>query len=262
MEVHSELPDRGPVDLSLNMSPLKSADGATKGVAIVIDDLTEKRRLEAQRRLFERMVPPSVIDQLDPDKLQLGGQRGEITTLFADIRGYTGFSESTDPVTLVSILNRYLAAAAEAILDEEGTIDKFMGDAVLAWFNAPILQLDHTMRAVRAALTLTRAVDVLHEDLAEEFQLSYGVGIHFGEAVLGLVGTQTRLEYTAIGNSVNIAKRLQEQAAHGQILISHAAATRVRDYIELEEITPVPLEGLEQSVRVYQLLGLSQESKS
>jgi PAS domain S-box-containing protein len=262
MEVHPKLPDRGTVSLNLNVSPLKSADGHTKGVAIVVDDLTEKRRLEAQRRLFERMVPPSVIDQLNPDKLQLGGQRGDITTLFADIRGYTSFSESTDPETLVSVLNRYLAAAAEAILAEEGTIDKFMGDAVLAWFNAPIPQLDHTLRAVRAALAITSSVKDLHKDLPAEFHLSYGVGIHYGEAVLGLVGTQSRLEYTAIGDSVNIAKRLQEKASHGQVLISHSAATRVRDYINVEELSSIPLEGKEQPIRIYRLLGFAQDRNS
>jgi PAS domain S-box-containing protein len=262
VEVHPELPERGPVDLSLNISPLKSADGNTKGVALVIDDLTEKRRLEAQRRLFERMVPPSVIDQLDPDALQLGGQRGEITTLFADIRGYTSFSESTDPETLVTVLNQYLAAAAEAILAEEGTIDKFMGDAILAWFNAPIPQLDHTLRAVRAAVAITSAVEDLHRILPDEFHLSYGVGIHFGEAVLGLVGTQSRLEYTAIGDSVNTAKRLQEKAAHGQILMSHAAASRVREKIEVEELSSIPLEGKEQPIRIYRLLGFTQDSSS
>ena len=136
------------------MSPLVAAEESDRGIAIVLDDLTEKRRLEAQRRLFERMVSPAVINQLDPDSLQLGGRLSVITTLFADIRGYTSFSEVTDPETLVTVLNRYLAAAANSILHEDGTIDKFLGDEVMAWFNAPIPQADHTLRAIRAALTM------------------------------------------------------------------------------------------------------------
>jgi adenylate cyclase len=262
LEVEPILEERGQVDLSLNITPLKTADEMTRGVAIVVDDLTEKRRLEAQRRLFERMVSPAVIDQLDPDSLQLGGQRREITTLFADIRGFTAFSEAIDPETLVGVLNEFLAAAAEAILSEEGTIDKFIGDAVMAWFNAPIPQPDHTLRAVRAALSMRETVKELHDSLEKKFRLFFGVGIHYGEALLGLVGTQRRLEYTAIGDSVNTARRLQENAAPGQILISQVAAERVTDLVELAEIAPIRAEGKELPIEVYEVVGLLQDNDS
>jgi class 3 adenylate cyclase/GAF domain-containing protein len=256
LEIQPELEGRGPVDLTLNISPLKTADQETRGVAIVLDDLTEKRRLEAQHRLFERMVSPAVIDQLDPDSLQLGGRLAEISTLFADIRGFTTFSESTDPETLVNVLNRFLAAAAEAILQEEGTIDKFLGDAIMAWYNAPIPQSDHTLRAVRSAITLREAVSALHDELPPEFRLSFGVGIHYGEALMGLVGTQRRLEYTAVGDSVNTAKRLQENAAEGQILISLAAAEYVRDQVELKEVPSIKAEGKEHPIDVLEVIDL------
>jgi PAS domain S-box-containing protein len=257
LEAHPVLAGRGGhVDLTLSISPLKNAERTTRGVAIVLDDLTEKRRLEAQRRLFERMVSPAVIDQLDPDNLQLGGSRMEITTVFADIRGFTPFAETTEPEVLVSVLNRYLAAAAEAILNEEGTIDKFLGDAVMAWFNAPIPQPDHTLRAVRAALAVQAAVARLHEELEPQFRLSFGVGIHCGEAVLGLVGTEKSLNYTAIGDSVNTAKRLQENAAPGQILISRAASERVVAWVEMREVPPLQVEGKEQPVEVLAVTGM------
>lgn len=262
LEVEPVLGERGEVNLSLNITPLKTADRTTRGVTIVVDDLTEKRRLEAQRRLFERMVSPAVIDQLDPDSLHLGGSRTEITTLFADIRGFTAFSETTDPETLVGVLNGFLATAAEAILSEEGTIDKFLGDAVMAWFNAPIPQPDHTLRAVRAALAMQQAVLKLHQALPEEFRLYFGVGIHYGEALLGLVGTQRRLEYTAIGDSVNTARRLQENAAEGQILISQQAAERVSGLVELVEVDPIHAEGKEQPIVVYDVVGLLQTNSS
>jgi PAS domain S-box-containing protein len=262
LEVVPILEERGQIDLSLNITPLKTADEMTRGVAIVVDDLTEKRRLEGQRRLFERMVSPAVIDQLDPDALQLGGHRQEITTLFADIRGFTAFSETIDPEALVGVLNRFLAAAAEAILSEEGTIDKFIGDAVMAWFNAPIPQPDHTMRAVRAALSMREAVEELHESLEEKFRLNFGVGIHFGEALLGLVGTQKRLEYTAIGDSVNTARRLQENAASGQILISQVAAKRVNDAVMFADVDPVKGKGKEKPVEVYEVVGLVADNSS
>ena len=99
---------------------------------------------------------------------------GMITTLFSDVRGFTSFSESVAPEQLVSILNQYLAAAAEAILVHEGTVDKFMGDAVMAWFNAPIPQADHTLRAVKAALLMRQTIEELHKELSPEFQLGFG----------------------------------------------------------------------------------------
>jgi class 3 adenylate cyclase len=202
------------------------------------------------------MGVPAVIEQLDPDQLQLGGRRAQITTLFADIRGFTGFSEGLPPERLVAVLNRYLAAAADAILAQEGTIDKFMGDSVMAWFNAPIPQADHTLRAVRAAIALQKAICALQAELPREFNLSFGVGIHFGEAVLGLVGTEKRLEYTAIGDSVNTAKRIQENTVSGQILISSEACALVAGQVDVRPVEAVLAKGKSQPVKVYEVLGL------
>jgi class 3 adenylate cyclase len=241
----------------LAVTPVKTAEQKTRGVAIVVDDLTETRRLEALHRLFERMVPPAVIDQLDPDSLALGGRRTTLTTLFADIRGFTSLGESTDPETLITVLNRYLAAAAEAVLHEQGTIDKFLGDAVMAWFNAPIPQPDHTLRAVRAALGIRRAVEELQATLEPPFRLSFGIGIHQGEAVLGLVGTEKRIDYTAIGDSVNTAKRLQENAGPGQILISRSTADMLGNIVVVRELPPIWAEGKERPIEVVELVGLN-----
>jgi len=256
MELNPTLPERGSVYLQLNFSPLKDAQAATQGVAIVLDDVTERRRLEAQRRLFGRMVSPAVIDQLDPDKIQLGGERVDITTLFADIRGFTSFSENLTPEELVSVLNKYLAAAADAILEHEGTVDKFMGDAVMAWFNAPIPQPDHTLRAVRAALGMRDAIQALHRELPPGAHLNFGLGIHFGEAVLGLVGTEKRLDYTAIGDSVNTAKRIQENATINQILMSSAAYKNVSSLIEVRPAKPIIAKGKSHPLDVYEIIGL------
>jgi adenylate cyclase len=256
IEISPILPDRGQVMLSLNLSPLKDAMDNTQGVAIVVDDLTDKRRLEAQRRLFERMVSPAVIQQLDPDKLQLGGRRTQITTLFADVRGFTSFSEKYDPEQLVSVMNRYLSAAGIAVLDQDGTIDKFLGDSVMAWFNAPIPQPDHTLRAIKAALAICQCIHDLHKELPPEFHLDFGVGIHYGDAVLGLVGTESRLDYTAIGDSVNTAKRIQENAAGGQILISEEAYVHVRDQIVVRAVDPIHAKGKSQPLIVYEVLRL------
>ena len=254
IEISPEISPETRVDLSLNISPLKDADESTQGVAIVLDDLTEKKRLEAQRRLFERMVSPAVINQLDPNELQLGGKRSKITTLFADIRGFTQFSESLSPEDLVSVLNRYLAASADAILLEEGTIDKFMGDAIMAWFNAPIPQADHALRAVRAAIGFRQKIQNLHLQLPQKYHLDFGIGIHSGEAILGLIGTEKRIEYTAIGDSVNTAKRIQENSTNNQILVSSVVYNEIKNEVVVRPTAHIHAKGKSQPIEVFEII--------
>ncbi len=202
------------------------------------------------------MVSPAVIEQINPEELQLGGKRTQITTLFADIRGFTSFSEKHEPEQLVSVLNRYLGAAIEAILRQEGTIDKFMGDAIMAFFNAPMPQAEHTWRAIQAALGIREATQALYAEMQPEFRLSFGIGIHTGEAVLGLVGTEKRLDYTAIGDSVNTAKRIQENASNSQILISAAAYQQVAQRVEARQVSPIVAKGKTRPVPVYEVVGV------
>ncbi|MBT7188812.1 MAG: GAF domain-containing protein [Anaerolineae bacterium] len=256
LEISHTIPERGAVNWRLNLSPLKDANEDTQGVAIVLDDLTERKALEAQRRLFERMVSPAVIQQINPDSLRMEGKRSDITILFADIRGFTSFSEKQSPEKLVAVLNRYLAAAAEAVLEEEGTVDKFLGDAVMAWYNAPIRQADHAMRAVRTALAIRNAIEKLYIELPPEAQLGFGVGIHYGEAVLGLIGTEKKLEYTAIGDSVNTAKRVQENSQKNQILISEDAYKLVKKHIYVDKLDALNVKGKSKPIKVYEVLGL------
>ena len=256
LELSHDLPERGSVDWRFNLSPLKDAGQKTQGVAIVLDDMTETKKLEAQRRLLQRMVSPAVLDQIDPNSLQIGGKKVYITILFADIRGFTAYSEQHSPEELVAVLNRYLAAAAEAVLAHEGTVDKFLGDAVMAWYNAPLPQSDHTLRAVKSALAIRDAVAALHAEMPEDAHLDFGVGIHYGEAVLGWIGTEKRLEYTAISDSVNTTKRIQENCAKNQILISKEAYARVKDEIEAKPFVPLSVKGKTQPLDVYEVVAI------
>jgi adenylate cyclase len=258
VQVESNMPGRGCVDLYFNVSALKDERGDAQGVTIVVDDVTEKRQLQATREMFRRYVSPAVVDRLpsNPDELRLGGRRQEVTILFADIRGFTRLSESLPPEELVVVLNQYLAVAADAILKEEGTLDKFMGDAVMAIFNAPLPQEEHTLRAARAALDMKRGIAELHARLPKELRLKYGIGIHTGEAIVGNVGTQQLLDFTAIGDAVNLAERLQENASGGQIILSHFAYSRVRSLVRATALPKLKVKGRRRVEQVWELEGL------
>jgi len=260
VEFESEvaLPDRDQVILRASLSPLKDASDETQGIAVVVDDLTEQRRLEARYQLFQRYLSPVVIERLplDPSELKLGGQRQEITSLFADIRGFTDFSHQRNPEALVEVLNQYLAISAEAVLAEEGTLDKILGDCVVAIFNAPLPQTDHVLRAVRAALKIQEGIALLHERLPLSHQLACGVGISVGDVVVGNIGTEQQMNYTAIGSSVNLASRLEGAAGPGKILLSDAAYRRVQAFIKAQPLRPMELQGFSEPVTAYELLGL------
>ncbi len=257
-EVVSELPNRGEVSLQMRATPLRDNQNATLGVAIVVDDLTAQRRLEAVREMFKRYLSPAIVDSLpaDPAQLKLGGQRRIVSVLFADIRGFTQFSGQHDAVELVEVLNQYLGLAAEEILAEDGTLDKFLGDAVMGIFNAPLDQPDHVLRAARAALAMRDAIEQHRLNVPEPYRLNYGIGINVGEAVVGNIGTAQRLDYTAIGDPVNYAKRLQENAHGGQILISEAAYEQIKDQIEVNALEPLAVKGRSTPEKVYELIRL------
>ncbi len=256
-EIISILPERGRVNFNFSLTPLKNALGETQGVTVAFQDITETKRLKAVQNMFRRYVSPAVVDRLpaDPGELELGGHRRMITVLFADIRGFTRFSEHLDPEQLVDTLNEYLSMAAASILMYEGTLDKFVGDAVMGIFNAPLDQPDHSLRAVRAALNMQRTIHNYHEKLGEERRLSFGIGLHVGEAVVGNVGMSDRMDYTAIGDTVNLAKRIQENTPGDKILISEAVFEQVKDFVEAVFYQELQVKNREQPVRTYELLG-------
>ncbi len=250
-------PGRGRVHWRISLAPLLGKTNRPQGMTVVIDDLTEQRRLENLRKLFERMVSPLVIQQLDVERLQPGGEQRLVTVLFADVRGFTSFAETVTPEELVRVLNRYLAVAAEALLEEGGTVDKFMGDAVMAWFNAPVEQPDHALRAVRAALRIRERVRQMHANLPREQRLAFGIGIHTGPVVMGLVGTNQRLDYTVVGDSVNTAKRLEEAAGRDQILVSEATYRLLGERVAARRLPAVHLKGKRQPMPAYEVLHLT-----
>lgn len=220
--------------------------------------LVKEREKQQIRGLFERYVAPRVVEHMLTQSagVSLGGTRQTVAVLFADIRGFSTFSANTPPETLVKLLNLYLSTAAEAVLAEEGTLDKFMGDAVMAFFNAPLPQPDYLLRAVRAAWQLCRQVEQLHPQLAAEHQLKFKVGVGLGEVIVGNIGTPQMMNFTIIGDAVNKAKRLQENAEGGQILIAQETYELIKPHVQVQFVGEIHLKGQTQAEPLYEVLGL------
>jgi PAS domain S-box-containing protein len=251
MELDTDLTDRtGTFTLNLSFSPLRDILHATQGVAIVLDDVSEKKRMESVRRY----LPPALVDQVrDVDAAQRP-QRRSVSILFADIRGFTTFSEHIEPEMLIEIINGHLTVAAQAITQYEGLIDKFYGDGVMALFNTRLNpQEDHTDRAVRAAQAMRNDLIAYHETAEPENRLFFGIGIYRGEAVVGNVGSPLRKDYSAIGDAVNVAKRLTELAGPGQILVSQNVYKVVEEWVDGTEREPVQVKGRQAPVKIYEL---------
>jgi len=172
-----------------------------------------------------------------------------------DIRGFTPMSEGLEPEQVVEILNEYLALTTAAIFKNGGTLDKFIGDATMAVFNAPFNLDDYVYRAVCTARDIAAGSEELRRKLQERFgkTVSFGIGVNCGEAVVGNIGCDVRMDYTAIGDTVNTAARLESNAGRGQILISRNVYEAVRDRVRVTEIGAIPLKGKSKEVFVYQL---------
>jgi PAS domain S-box-containing protein len=262
-EVDVDVPERGTVNLSMNLSTLRDAQDATLGVAIVVDDLTEKKRFERERTMIKRYLPSQLVDNLPDDlsELKLRGERQQITTLFADIRGFSSYSEKSDPEKVVGVINRYFAFALAAVDRHEGIIDKYLGDAVMAHFNTPLRPVaDHAWRAVLAAWDFKQVIEEYLPLVPVEDRLEVGIGINTGEPVVGNVGAEDRMEYTAIGDAVNLARRLQESAKGGQILLSSSTYELVKDRVEARALEPIQVKGRQALEQVYELLNVLSSS--
>ena len=208
---------------------------------------------------FKKYVAPQVVEEVAKQgnyELKLGGQKKDIAVLFVDIRGFTPMSESLEPEQVVEILNEYLALTTGAIFKNGGTLDKFIGDATMAVFNSPFDLDDYVYRAVCTAWDIAAGSKKIEQMFIERFgkTVSYGIGVNCGEAVIGNIGCDFRMDYTAIGDTVNTAARLESNAKSGQILISEYVYERVKDRVEVNEIGEIPLKGKSKGVMVYEVL--------
>jgi len=222
-----------------------------------------KREKDAIKRAFTRYVAREVVTEIlrDPDKIVLTGERREVTVLFCDVRGFTSISERLRPEDVVSLLNAFYTLMIDTIFKHDGTLDKFLGDGVMAVFGAPIFHHDHALRALRTALAMQAGIRELSERRAAEGRapLRIGIGVNAGSAVAGSVGTEARMEYTVIGDSVNLASRLESYAKPGQILIAEHTYDVVKNAIEARALGRLKVRGKEEDLEVYEVLGVRGE---
>ena len=218
------------------------------------------REKDAIKRAFTRYVAREVVTEIlkDPDKIVLTGERRDVTVLFCDVRGFTSISERLPPEEVVAMLNAFYTLMIDTTFKYDGTLDKFLGDGVMAVFGAPIYHGDHSLRAVRTALAMQAGMRELSARRVAEGKapLTIGIGINAGDAVAGSVGTEARMEYTVVGDSVNLAARLESAAKPGQILIAGATYARVRDAVQARALGPMKVKGKEEEIDVYAVVGV------
>ncbi len=215
--------------------------------------------IDRQRGELARFLSPQVAALLSsPEGEQLlGGHRREITVVFTDLRGFTGFSESAEPEDVMHVLREYHAALGQRITEAGGTLERFTGDGVMVFFNDPVEQSDHAARAVRMALTLRTDVAALADGWRQlGHRLGFGVGIATGYATMGRIGFEGRADYAAVGSVVNLSARLCAQAEDGQILLGPRTQARLEGTIDVRDGGEVTMKGFSQPVRVAELIGL------
>jgi adenylate cyclase len=217
-----------------------------------------RKTQEMIRLTFQRYVAPSVVENLlqDPSQVKLGGQLQEVTVMFTDLEGFTSVSERTDPEKLLGILNAYHALVVNVILSHGGTVDKFIGDGVMALYNTPLHQDDHPLLAVQTALRIRQELAAFYQQVEPEYRIKINCGIHTGMAVVGNVGTQEIMNFSAIGDTVNLASRLQGISSNGQILISQATYQQVEGYVRADKIGPQVVKNRVEPVIVYEVVEL------
>jgi adenylate cyclase len=208
------------------------------------------------RRMFERYVPSHVVERLlqDPSLVKPGGEMQEVTVLFADLEGFTRMSERMHPEKLLSILNQYHELVVNLVQQHHGAVNKFIGDGVMALFNTPLPDPRHAAQAVGAALAVRDALGEFHRRFEPAHRLAINFGVHTGPAVVGNVGTAQFMDFTAVGDTVNLAARLRELAHAGQILISDKTHAGLGGRAEVRLVGPQQVKNRTEPVTTYEVL--------
>jgi len=244
-----------PKDLELVSSVANQA-----AMFIEINILGQKVELEiVARERFSRLLSPNIAERVLSGQLEVkqGGQRVESCTVFnSDIRGFTSMSEGTSPEELVEMLNQYFELMVDTVFKYEGTLDKFMGDGIMALWGTPVLHPDDAVRSVQCALEMGEVLGKYNRQRLEREQtpLAVGIGIHSGPLVAGYIGSSKALSYTVVGDVANTSARLCSVALAGQILVSETSAEKLGGKFEVEELAPARVKGKEKPLRIFNVL--------
>jgi adenylate cyclase len=228
--------------------------------AIAIENTLAREQLHreaAARERLGRFLPGAVVDRVLRGEIKLGGVAQEVTTLFADIRGFTPLSETTPPELVVELLNEYFRTMTGPVLQYGGTLDKYIGDSVMALFGAPDNAPEQDpINAVDCAIAMQKSMRSVNESLAARQlpAIKIGIGINTGRVVVGEIGSERLMSYTAIGDAVNLAARLESTAQPGQILVSSTTARRLKNSFALNPLPPIKVKGRAQHVSIYEVL--------
>ncbi len=258
------------MDFSLNLSPLKTRRGKREGLTLLFTDQTRERELQQQmarvkeerriiKDMFARYLSQEVVQQLvqQPNLVRPGGDKKEATIFFADIRGYTSFSEGKDPEYIIKVLNEYFSEAVELVIKHRGYIDKFIGDCIMAAWGVPLQTAEEdAIQAVSCALEIQELVASPNRKFfkGEASNLKIGIGMHTGPLVAGNLGSSRRMNYTVIGDTVNLAARLEGVAGPGEVIITETTKRLIEGYFEIEKRKPVRVKGKSQPIQIYNVL--------
>lgn len=264
IETEMEVPNRGRIAVSMKLNPLRDARrNQIQGVAMVMDDLTEKRERDQMLGLMRRYLPPAMVDNIHAIAgIDLGGERREVTCVFLEVRPISSFPSSFRPQQIVEEVNVYMERATGPIHEFQGVIDKYIGTDIMVLFNTQLNPMeDHAWRAVKTALAIRDAFVELYAELGVDPDPHfYRLGMHTGIATLGNVGSLRRREFTAIGDTINLSKRLEENATSGQLIVSEDTRRHIETHsnghmseIRFEERDPVKVKGRQQLTRIYEV---------
>jgi len=230
-------------------------------MGIAINTVINYERLQKQaqaRSSFERFLPRQVVDQIlrSPDEVKLGGVRQKVTALFADVRNFTTLSETSTPELIVNLLNEYFSMVSEIIFKHSGTLDKYMGDGLMALFGAPYVSELDAVKAVRAAVEMQRAMIAFNDRMRADNlpPIQIGIGVNTGHAIVGYIGSEARLDYTAIGDTVNTAARLEGLAQPGQIVISENTVQSLDETFIVRSLGTERLKGKNVNLRILEVV--------
>jgi adenylate cyclase len=220
--------------------------------------LTEEKEKKVIQGMFSNYVSKSIVDELikHPEKLELGGEERNITVLFSDIRGFTTLSEKLTSQELVAHLNEYLSAMTDIIFKYEGTLDKYVGDEIMAFWNAPLEQENHAELACLAALEMMSKLHNLNENWPEDRNLNIGIGMNTGLMTVGNMGSKSRMDYTLMGDNVNLGARLEgTNKIYGtNIIISELTYVEIKDQFICRELDNIRVKGKQKPVMIYEVM--------